>query len=105
MKTSKDINKLKRIYKSLSKDTQEYTNRLIKNLVFMDSTLDELMKRIKDEGSVIITTNGNGFETYTEHPAQKQYTSLIPRYNQTLKILIDLVPKETDADAFTEWTK
>ena len=40
-----------------------------------------------------IRDSGNGFETYSEHPAQKSYNTMIRNYNATLKQLADLAPE------------
>lgn len=66
--------------------------KLYKRVKFMDRTLNALEKTIKKEGAVITATNGNGFETTLEHPAQKSYNIMIGKYNALVKTILDLIP-------------
>lgn len=75
-----------------------FVKKLYKKIKFMDKTLDDLQKRIKKEGSVIETQNGNGFTVLTENPAQKAYTGLIGKYNAAVKTLLDFIPSDAAAD-------
>lgn len=75
-------------------ENKEYlAKKLFKRVEFMDKTLNELQKKIKKEGAVISTTNGNGFEVLTENPAQKSYNVMIGKYNAAIKTLLDLLPE------------
>lgn len=95
----KEIAKYKKIFNKIEEDRKPFAERLYNQAAFMNVTLSELQENIKTEGAVIKTINGNGFETTTEHPAQKSYNTMIKNYNATIKALIDLLPpaeKESD---------
>lgn len=77
----------------LPENKKYLAKKLFKRIEFMDKTLNELQKKIKNEGAVISTTNGNGFEVLTENPAQKSYNVMIGKYNAAIKTLLDLVPE------------
>ena len=68
--------------------------KLYKRVKFMDRTLNALEKTIKKEGAVITAINGNGFETVSEHPAQKSYNIMIGKYNALVKTILDLIPND-----------
>lgn len=88
----KELNKYKNIFKSIDEDKKPFAQKWYEQAAFMSITLNELQDKIKTEGAVIETTNGNGFITYSEHPAQKSYNVMIRNYNATIKHLIDLLP-------------
>lgn len=98
-----DIKCLKDIYSSLDKDKLVFAEKLIDQLLFMQETLDQLQKKIKEEGAVIESINGNGFNTYNENPAQKSYNSMIKNYNATIKQLLDLIPEKEASDELLDF--
>lgn len=89
---SNEISSYKKIFKDIADDRKPFAERLYNRAAFMAATLDELQNKINKEGAVITATNGNGFETTLEHPAQKSYNTMIKNYNSTIKLLIDLLP-------------
>ena len=90
---AKNMTNLKKIIKGLDKGKQELAMKLFKRAEFMENTLCELEKTIKEEGAVITAVNGNGFEVTSEHPAQKSYNTMIGRYNAIIKSLADMLPE------------
>lgn len=83
---------------TLPENKKYLANKLFKNIQFMDKTLKELQEKIKNEGAVITTTNGNGFEVLTENPAQKSYNIMIGKYNAAVKTMLDLLPAGVGED-------
>ena len=77
---------------------RELAKKLYKRICFMDKTLNELEKQVKEEGAIITTTNGNGFDVMSEHPAQKSYNTMIGRYNAMVKSLVDMIPSGKSED-------
>ena len=97
----KEISKYKDIFKDIPEDKKPFAEKLYNQAAFMLITLNELQKKINDEGAVIEAINGNGFKTINEHPAQK---SMIKNYNSTIKALIDLLPKsEKEGDELIDF--
>lgn len=68
--------------------------KLLQRIEFMDKTLDELEQTINSEGAIITSTNGNGFDVMSEHPAQKSYNVMVGKYNAMVKSVIDMLPPE-----------
>lgn len=100
----KEISKYKKIFKNVPEDKKPFAEKLYNQAAFMVITLDDLQKKINREGPVITAVNGNGFETTTEHPAQKSYNTMIKNYNSTIKALIDLLPNSnTEDDELTQF--
>ena len=64
----------------------------------MEKTLKKLQKIIREEGAIIKTKNGNGFEVTVENPAVKSYNTTLRNYNGTLKHLVDLCPEGSGED-------
>jgi hypothetical protein len=82
------LKKLKGIFKDIPKDKLKVAESLIDQSAFMIATLKELSLYIDTEGSVIIDKG-----SMKESPAVKSYTALINRYSNSVKQLLDLLPK------------
>lgn len=93
-----EISKLNRIFKNISADKKKLCQNLIKNAAFMAVTLEDLQEIISDEGPVNTFTNGNGFKTLQEHPAQRSYTAMVAKYSSVIKQLQDLLPDNKTED-------
>ena len=103
-KIKAEINKFKKIFKNLPEDKKVIAERLYQQAAFMLITLEELKSKVKKDGSIIETINGNGFEVKAEHPAQKSFNIMIKNYNATIKLLIDLLSEtEDEKDALMEF--
>lgn len=89
---SNEVKRIKKILKDVDKDKLSLNEKLIQNAAFMSATLLELQEKIKTEGAVIKSINGNGFEVMGEHPAQKSYNTMINRFASTMKQLTGLLP-------------
>ena len=99
-----NIKKLQALIDLVDKNRKEIAQNLYRQLEFMDSTLNSLQEQITNEGAVIKSINGNGFETINENPAQKSYNTMIGRYNALIKTFIDLLPKnDDDSDELVNW--
>lgn len=103
-KIKQEFEKYLDIFTDIAEDRKPFVEKQCQQLAFMSNTLQELQDKVKKEGAVIESTNGNGFTTYNEHPAQKSYNTMIKNYNATIKALIDLLPKEQkDNDELLEF--
>lgn len=91
-KIKKEMLKLKKIFKDISKDRKSLCENLIKNAAFMSVTLEELQEDINIRGTVIVATNGNGFRVTSENPSQKSYNVMISRYTAIIKQLEEMLP-------------
>lgn len=102
MASKKDI---KSYYKDLPEEKRTYAEKLVDRLFFMEKTLKRLEKEINEEGAIIKTKNGNGFDVVMESPAQKSYNTTIKNYNTTARLLINLLPEsiEVEEDEFTKF--
>lgn len=92
------LTQIKKALDTIPENKKIFAEKLYKRVKFMDKTLDDLQKKIKKEGPVIEAKNGNGFTVLTENPAQKAYTSMMGKYNASVKNLLDLIPNNADPD-------
>lgn len=90
----KEKAKLKKIFKNIAEDKKILCDKLITNAAFMAVALEELQEDIMENGTVITSTNGNGFDVLQENPAQKSYNTMISRYSSVIKQLQDLLPDQ-----------
>lgn len=102
----RDLSKYKKIFTGADENKKLFAEKLYTQAAFMNATLCELAETIKKEGAVITAVNGNGFETTSEHPAQKSYNAMIKNYNAAIKSLIDLLPDgRAGADELMEFLR
>lgn len=96
---------IKGYYKTLPEEKRTFAEKLVDKLTFMERTLKQLEKRIREDGAVVKGKNGNGFEVVQENPAQKTYNTMIKNYNSTARMLIDLLPENIEVveDEFTKF--
>lgn len=89
---NKELQILKKIFKDIPEDKKRLAANLIQNAAFMTITLQDLQEQINNEGAILTSINGNGFEVTSEHPAQKSYNTMINRYSSVIKQLNELLP-------------
>lgn len=87
-----DLKQYKRIFETLDDNQRVFAEKIYKEADFMNKTLKKLKKSISTDGAIIERTNGNGFETIAENPAQKSYNTMIRNYTAVLKTLAELAP-------------
>lgn len=90
----KELELFKNIYCQLDDNHKIFAEKLYTELIFMSANLQELKNKIKTDGAIITTINGNGFEVMTENPAQRSYNAMIKNYNLTVKTLSELAPEK-----------
>ena len=104
-KIKSEINRLKKLYKDLSKDKAKVLEGLIKDAAFMRITLDEFREVLIRHGTTEIFKQGKQ-EIKVERHESKLYLPYIQKYSQVMNQLIDLLPPEEqkkEADALTEF--
>ena len=84
---------LKDILEKIPADKQTIAARLADELIFMQSTLADLKKQIKEGGTVERFEQGKQ-SFLRESPALKSYNTTIQRYSALYKQLTDLLPKD-----------
>lgn len=96
-KIKQEINRIKKIYKDLSKDNIKVIEGLIVEAAFMKLSLTELREDIFINGHTEIYENGPQV-VKRERPESKIYTTMVQRYSGVMKQLIDYMPVEEKKD-------
>lgn len=97
---SKELGRLKRIFRDLPKDKRNLCDKLMQNAAYMSVTLEDLQETVNEEGATLASKNGNGFITIQEHPANKAYTNMIAKYSSVINQLNAFLPdQKTEAVA------
>lgn len=90
-----NLSKLEEYFKSKDNNKTALALSLIKRAKFLNKTLDDLEKRVKEEG--VITTMCQGdYDIERENPALKSYNSTLKNYTTVIKQLFDMLPKNND---------
>lgn len=92
----KKINReLKDILEKIPENKKAIAGRIADELIFMQETLEDLKKQIKEKGTVELFEQGVQ-KFMRESPALKSYNITVNRYSQLYKQLTDLLPKEDE---------
>ncbi|MFS0864116.1 hypothetical protein [Fredinandcohnia sp. 179-A 10B2 NHS] len=89
----KEINRIKKLFKDLSKDSKQVAEGLIEEAGFMRATLNELKQDIKQNGAIDEMQQGD-YSITRESPSIKTYNTMIQRYTTVWKAISDLLPRE-----------
>lgn len=80
------------ILEKIPEEKQYIGAKLVEELIFMQSTLDDLKKQVAEHGTVEHFEQGKQ-NFLRESPALKSYNTTVQRYSQLYKQLTDLLPK------------
>ena len=94
---SKKIRKLKRLLKLVPEDRRTVAEKLVTELVFMETTLDGLRCHIEENGAIDHFKQG-AQEFDRESPAVKTYNTMIQRYSLLYRQFTELLPKPEPTD-------
>lgn len=89
---SGDIQKLNDLIHQVSDDKKPIAEQLLKELVFMSGTLENLKDTIREKGEIDLFKQGKQ-EFLRESPAMKTYNTTVQRYSLLLKQFADLLPQ------------
>lgn len=93
---SKEVNRLKKLFTVIPKNTLQSVMSLISNAAFMAVTLEDLQKTINKEGAVSKYQNGENQWGTKKSPEVEIYNSMIKNHSSLIKQLTDLIPKPDD---------
>lgn len=92
-KIKQEINRIKKLYKDLEKDKVKVVEGLVTEASFMKLTLQELREDLFKNGMTELYENGPQVVNW-ERPETKIYSTMIQRYSNVMKQLIDYMPEE-----------
>lgn len=92
-KIKQEINRIKKLYKDLPKDKVKVVDGLVTEASFMKLSLEELRADLFKNGHTELYENGSQVCT-RERPQSKVYATMIQRYSNVMKQLIDYMPEE-----------
>lgn len=88
--------RLSELFKKLPPNKLELAKGLIENAAFMYVTLKELTEIINTNGVKEQYKNGKNQYGYKDSTENKTYDKMIKNYNNTIKQLNDMLPKESE---------
>lgn len=101
MARKKISTELKAILEKVPEDKKTVAARIADELIFMQETLADLKKQIREGGTVEHFEQGKQ-SFLRESPALKSYNITVTRYSTLYKQLCDLLPKEQEAEKANE---
>jgi len=97
MARRKKVAELDAILEKIPEDKKFIGVKLVDELIFMQTTLTNLKRQIKEGGEVEHFEQGKQ-NFLRESPALKSYNTTVQRYSQLYKQLTDLMPKTQEAE-------
>lgn len=94
-KKSKELNKLKKIFKEIEPGKRQTVEKLIANAAFMAESLDELQETIREKGFVEEYQNGANQHGIKKCSEVEIYNTMIKNYSSIIRQLVDLLPNES----------
>lgn len=91
-KKSKELLKLKRIFKDIDPGKQSTVEKLISNAAFMAESLDCLQEIIREKGFTEEYQNGANQSGIKKCSEVEIYNTMIKNYSSVIKQLVDLLP-------------
>lgn len=82
---------------SIDDDKKTICLGLLKELLFMNETLEKLKKDIEEKGTIVVMCQGK-YDIERTNPSLQSYNSLIKNYTSTSKQLFDMLPKDDLSD-------
>ena len=86
----RELTKFRRFIKDLESEDRNMAMNMVSELAFMKVTLEDLKEEVNVNGVVTEMPQGE-YSITRENPALKSYTTVIQRYNATLKQLDDFI--------------
>ena len=102
---SKEINRLKKLFKDLDENKKKLAKNLIENAAFMSITLEDLKKDIIKYGVKETYVNGKDQFGFKESVESKTYNTMIKNYMNIINQLNDMLPQEKKIDEKDEFDK
>ena len=102
---SKEINRLKKLFKDLDENKKKLAKNLIENAAFMSITLEDLKKDIIKYGVKETYVNGKDQFGFKESVESKTYNTMIKNYMNIIKQLNDMLPEEKQISEKDEFDK
>lgn len=93
-KNSKELKKLKKIFKDIEPGKRQTVEKLISNAAFMAESLDDLQEIIREKGFVEEYQNGANQYGVKKCSEVEIYNTMIKNYSSIIKQLVDLLPSE-----------
>ena len=91
-KKSKELSKLKKIFKDIEDSKKKTAEKLIENVAFMAESLDQLQEIIKEKGFTEEYQNGANQYGVKKCSEVEIYNTMIKNYSSVIKQLVDLLP-------------
>ena len=94
-KKTADIKSLRTVFESINDNKSKMALSLLDKAEFLNKTLDDLKKKIEEDGVVTIMLQGS-YSIERENPALKSYNTTVKNYSSVIKQIVDLLPESTN---------
>ena len=91
-RTSKELSKLRKIFKDIEPAKRKTVEKLIENAAFMAESLNELQEIIREKGFTEEYQNGANQYGVKKCSEVEIYNTMIKNYTSVIKQLTDLLP-------------
>ena len=98
IEASKEMRKLKRIFKNIDENKQKIVAPLIESAAFMAQELQKLQKHIAEHGCTEEYQNGANQKGKKKSSEVEVFNAMIKNYSAVIKQLCDMLPEDGKTD-------
>lgn len=97
-KAAPDIKSLRTVFENINDNKSKLALSLLDKADFMNSTLQDLEKKVKEDGVVTEMVQGT-YVIERENPALRSYNTTVKNYTSVIKQIVDLLPESANKQA------
>ena len=97
-KKTTDIKCLRTVFENINDNKSKLALSLLDKAEFMNKTLLDLEKKVKEDGVVTVMLQGS-YAIDRENPALRSYNTTVKNYTSVVKQIVDLLPESANKQA------
>ena len=97
-KAQTNINDLRAVFENINDNKSKLALSLLDKADFMNKTLLDLEKKVKEDGVVTLMPQGS-YAIERENPALRSYNTTVKNYTSVVKQIVDLLPDNLSKQA------
>ena len=97
-KVTTDIKSLRTVFENINDNKSKLALSLLDKAEFMNKTLLDLEKKVKEDGVVTVMLQGS-YAIERENPALRSYNTTVKNYTSVVKQIVDLLPESASKQA------
>ena len=89
----KEVNRLRKLFKEIDENKKKLVDSTIADVAFLTITMEDLREQIVRQGTTVEYKNGENQYGVKQSPDAQLYLQMSQKQTQSMKILVDCLPK------------